>query len=128
MSANTEQRKLAAIMFTDIVGYSALAQRDEMWATAATRVRRSVAGWSFPRPQTCRLDDREGERYPNLERHASKPDVLAEIIKPRVNERRTVVPRFGGDELNTQQRMFAAIMFTDMVGWTLRRPPCSLRL
>ena len=26
MSAGTEQRKLAAIMFTDMVGYSALAQ------------------------------------------------------------------------------------------------------
>ena len=29
MNPNTEQRKLAAIMFTDMVGYSALAQRDE---------------------------------------------------------------------------------------------------
>ena len=29
MSANTEQRKLAAILFTDMVGYSALAQRNE---------------------------------------------------------------------------------------------------
>ena len=29
MNANTEQRKLAAIMFTDMVGYSALSQRDE---------------------------------------------------------------------------------------------------
>jgi predicted metalloprotease with PDZ domain len=33
--------------------------------------------------KTCRLDYREGERYPFLERDASKPDVLAEIIKPR---------------------------------------------
>ncbi|MEX2316119.1 MAG: hypothetical protein WD669_03140, partial [Pirellulales bacterium] len=29
------------------------------------------------------LDYREGERYPHLERDASKPDVLSEIIKPR---------------------------------------------
>src|SRR6266404_7859559 len=29
MSAAGEQRKLAAIMFTDMVGYSALAQRDD---------------------------------------------------------------------------------------------------
>ena len=32
MSVNTEQRKLAAIMFTDMVGYSALAQRDDKLA------------------------------------------------------------------------------------------------
>ena len=28
---DVEQRKLAAIMFTDMVGYSALSQRDEMF-------------------------------------------------------------------------------------------------
>ena len=33
--------------------------------------------------KTCRLDFRDGERYPHLERDAAKPDVLAEIIKPR---------------------------------------------
>ncbi|HEY6206226.1 MAG TPA: hypothetical protein VIW21_08685 [Chthoniobacterales bacterium] len=32
MSADREQRKLAAIMFTDMVGYSALAQSDDKLA------------------------------------------------------------------------------------------------
>jgi hypothetical protein len=32
MSAGSEQRKLAAIMFTDMVGYSALSQRDDKLA------------------------------------------------------------------------------------------------
>lgn len=33
--------------------------------------------------KTCRLDYRDGERYPHLERDGGKPDLLAEIIKPR---------------------------------------------
>ena len=33
--------------------------------------------------RTCRLDYRDGEKYPVLERDASKPDLLGEIIRPR---------------------------------------------
>lgn len=47
MSANSEQRKLAAIMFTETVGYSAMGQRNEMRARAGHRMRFSVQGWNF---------------------------------------------------------------------------------
>ena len=36
MNSSTEQRKLAAIMFTDMVGYSALSQRDASLAARTT--------------------------------------------------------------------------------------------
>src|SRR5438309_1085602 len=44
MSAETEQRKLAAIMFTDMVGYSALAQRDDKLALELLEEHFSTAG------------------------------------------------------------------------------------
>jgi hypothetical protein len=34
--------------------------------------------------KACRLEYREGERYPYLEREPGKPDLLSEILKPRV--------------------------------------------
>ena len=43
----TEQRRLAAIMFTDMVGYSALAKRNEMRARTGRLMRLSVEGWNF---------------------------------------------------------------------------------
>ena len=33
--------------------------------------------------KSCRLDYRDGERYPHLERDANRPDLLAEIIQAR---------------------------------------------
>ena len=49
MSANAEQRKLAAIMFTDMVGYSALSQRDEKLAQELLEEHRQLLREIFPR-------------------------------------------------------------------------------
>ena len=48
MSAD-EQRKLAAIMFTDMVGYSALSQRDEKLAQELLEEHRQLLRAIFPR-------------------------------------------------------------------------------
>src|SRR5437879_5275099 len=49
MSDSTEQRKLAAIMFTDMVGYSALAQRDDKLALELLEEHRQLLREIFPR-------------------------------------------------------------------------------
>jgi TolB-like protein/class 3 adenylate cyclase len=49
MSANTAQRKLAAIMFTDMVGYAALAQRDDKLALELLEEHRQLLREIFPR-------------------------------------------------------------------------------
>ncbi len=48
-SAATEQRKLAAIMFTDMVGYSTLAQRDDKLALELLEEHRQLLREIFPR-------------------------------------------------------------------------------
>src|SRR6266516_1464721 len=48
-SQNAEQRKLAAIMFTDMVGYSALAQRDDRLALELLEEHRRLLRAIFPR-------------------------------------------------------------------------------
>jgi class 3 adenylate cyclase len=48
MSAD-EQRKLAAIMFTDMVGYGALSQRDEKLAEELLEKHRELLRKIFPR-------------------------------------------------------------------------------
>jgi TolB-like protein/class 3 adenylate cyclase/Tfp pilus assembly protein PilF len=49
MSSPAEQRKLAAIMFTDMVGYSALSQRDEKLAQELLEEHRRLLREIFPR-------------------------------------------------------------------------------
>ncbi len=51
MSDNTEQRKLAAIMFTDMVGYSALSQRNEALALELLEEHRGILRGLFPKHQ-----------------------------------------------------------------------------
>ncbi len=48
-SGNTEQRKLAAIMFTDMVGYSSLAQRNDQLALELLEEHRRLLREIFPR-------------------------------------------------------------------------------
>src|SRR6266702_6499309 len=49
MSTDSEQRKLAAIMFTDMVGYSALAQSDDKLALELLEEHRELLREIFPR-------------------------------------------------------------------------------
>jgi serine/threonine-protein kinase len=49
VSVEAEQRRLAAIMFTDMVGYSALSQRDEKLAQALLQEHREILRPIFPR-------------------------------------------------------------------------------
>ena len=49
MNANVEQRKLAAIMFTDMVGYSALSQSNDKLALELLEEHRAVLREIFPR-------------------------------------------------------------------------------
>src|ERR671934_1843093 len=49
MSADMEQRKLAAIMFTDMVGYSALSQRNDQLAQELLEEHRQLLREIFPR-------------------------------------------------------------------------------
>jgi adenylate cyclase len=51
MADSTELRKLAAIMFTDMVGYSALSQRNEALALELLEEHRSVLRRLFPKHQ-----------------------------------------------------------------------------
>jgi hypothetical protein len=73
-SENIEQRKLAAIMFTDMVGYSALSQRDDrlalelleelraLGAKARKRIRRGARPINRQRKRNSCVSDCRGLR------------------------------------------------------------------
>ena len=63
MSADSEQRKLAAIMFTDMVGYTALSQRDDKLFSLNSTVR-----W---KPRNARLKCKERSQKTMLMRRLS---------------------------------------------------------
>jgi len=58
MSAD-EQRKLAAIMFTDMVGYSALSRYDDKFALELLDEHRQILREIFPRFQKLREENRK---------------------------------------------------------------------
>jgi hypothetical protein len=58
MSASTEHRKLAAIMFTDMVSYSALMESDEALALHLLEEHRGLLRSIFPKhPRVGNQDD-----------------------------------------------------------------------
>ena len=55
-TGGTEQRKLAAIMFTDMVGYSALTQRNEKLALELLEDHRHLLRELFPSFGGCEIE------------------------------------------------------------------------
>src|SRR5438309_4566209 len=56
MNAGSEQRELAAIMFTDMVGYSALAQRNEALALELLEEHRRLLRPIFPKHNSLEIE------------------------------------------------------------------------
>jgi len=56
--SNIEHRKLAAIMFTDMVDYSAMAQRDDKLAQELLEEHRRLLREIFPRRLPSRVPER----------------------------------------------------------------------
>ena len=66
MSVGSEQRKLAAIMFTDMVGYSALSQRDDKLALGLLEEHRQLLREMFPSFNGTEINESPSSLYSML--------------------------------------------------------------
>lgn len=64
-------------------GFSLSALREAVQGAASTAKPIEVAAQNGVQTATYRIDYHGGERYPHLERDASKPDMLSVIVRPR---------------------------------------------
>ena len=107
-SENTEQRKLAAIMFTDMVGYSALSQRNEALALELLEEHRGVLRELFPKYQGTEIKT-TGDGF--LVEFASALDA----VRCAVEMQKVLAERNQGQPAERQVRIRIGIHLGDIV-------------
>jgi class 3 adenylate cyclase len=114
MSAGAEQRKLAAIFFTDMVGYSALAQRNEPLALELLEEHRRLLRPIFP--QFNGREETAGDVFLVEFASALEARPCAVEIQRVLSERKqqsviVVNPKI---DLKTQRRLQCSLRFDDV--------------